>query len=361
MAKSRFSFNLRNLIPQFGRESCIGLSIGTASIKLVEIQKSRKGWSLLNFGIVPLPEDAIVNREIVNSVAVIEKIKSLTDRIKLRSKSVCTSISGNALIIKRMNLEVPNLRELQDQVFWEAEQYLPFDVSEVVLDYQVLSRAKDNKTDILMVAVKRSVLDSYMGCIEEAGLKPKIVDVDFFALQNIFEANYPVNAAEAVAIVDVGASAVKIVVVHNGIPVFTKDASIGGRNLTADIQQHMSLSFEDAETLKVGGKDGATPVEVSELTHAMAENIGSELSRTLEFYNASATSAPVSYILLAGGSAKIQGLSKIVEDLAGLPTQLINPFNAISYDPSIFTPEHANAISSVAAVPMGLALRAGAK
>jgi type IV pilus assembly protein PilM len=292
---------------------------------------------------------------------VVDSIKTLTGQLKLKSKGVCTAISGTSMIIKRMTLEVPNLRELQEQVFWEAEQYIPFDVSEVVMDYQMLSRSKDNKTDVLLVAVKRGVLDSYMSCIEDAGLKPKIVDVDFFALQNLFEANYPVNPAEAVAIVDIGAASMKLVIVTAGVPVFTKDSSIGGRNLTAEIQKHLSLTYADAETLKVGGHEGGLPQEVSDLIHVMNENLANEIKRALDFYNASSSGAPVSYVLLAGGSAKLQSLSKAVEDILQLPTQIINPFNAISYDPAVFTQEYVSAIAPIASVPIGLALRAGSR
>lgn len=345
-----------------GSQTCVGLSIGSSSIKLVELKKAGKVWKLLHFGIVQLPEDVIVNREIINQIAVVESIKTLTNQLKLKNKMVCTSLSGTSLIIKRMNLDVPNLRELQDQVFWEAEQYLPFDVSEVVMDYQLLSHSKDKKADVILVAVKRAVLDSYMLCIEDAGLKPKIVDVDFFALQNLFEMSYPNNPSEAVAIVDVGASALKIAIVHAGIPVFTKDTAIGGRNLTAEIQKHLNLSYTDAETLKVGGGPGGSmPQEVSDLMQVMSENFGVEIKRSLDFYNASSSGAPISYILIAGGSAKIPGISKMVEDVTGLPVQIMNPFNSVSYDPAVFTQDYLAAIAPIAAVPIGLALRAGEK
>lgn len=343
-----------------GSEAAIGLSLGSSSIKLVELKKSGKTWKLIHFGMVQLPDEVIVNREITNNIAVVESLKTLIHQLKLKSKSVCTALSGTSLIIKRMTLEVANAREIQDQVFWEAEQYLPFDVSEVVMDFQILSRAKDNKTDVLLVAVKRSVLDSYMSCISEAGLKAKVVDVDFFALQNLFEANYPVSPSEAVAIVDVGATSLKLVIVHGGIPVFTKDSSLGGRNATVEIQRQLNLSFVDAETLKVSGQQNAVPQEVSELLRMSAENIATDIKRSIDFYNASSNKAPVSYILLAGGGAKLSGLSKVVEDTVGLPTQMINPFNAISYDPEIFTPDYVAAIAPIAAIPLGLALRAGA-
>ncbi len=345
-----------------GSPTAVGLSIGSSSIKIVELKKTGKSWKLLHFGIVQLPEDVIVNREIVNPVAVTESIKTLVSQIKLKNKMVCTSLSGTSLIIKRMTLEIPNIKELQEQIFWEAEQYLPFDVSEVVMDYQVLSRSKDNKTDVILVAAKKVVLDSYIACIEDAGLKPKLVDVDFFALQNLYEANYPINPSEAVAIVDVGASAMKIVVVNGGIPVFTKDCSVGGANLTAEIQKNLGLSYVDAETLKLGGgPDGTIPQEVSDLMAVMCENFATEIKRALDFYNASSSGAPVAYVLLGGGSSKIPGLSKVVEDSIGLPTQIINPFNAISYDPAVFTQEYLSSIAPIAVVPIGLALRAGAK
>lgn len=352
---------LGGLFGALGGATHIGLSIGSSSIKLVELKKSGKTWKLLHFGIVQLPEDAVVNREIINGVAVSESIKTLISQLRLRSKTICTSLSGTSLIIKRMTLDVPKLKDLQEQVFWEAEQYIPFDISEVVMDFQILSRGKDNKTDVLLVAVKKSLLDSYMECIETTGLKPKIVDVDFFALQNLVEANYPLNPSEAVTIVDVGATSMKVVVVQEGVPVFTKDVALGGANLTAEIQRQLNLSFADAETLKVGGQTNGMPQEVSDLMHIMAENFAGEIKRSLDFYSASSSGAPVSYILLAGGSAKIPGLSKVVEDTTGLPTQLVNPFNAISYDPSVFTQEYVAAIAPIAAIPIGLALRAGAK
>jgi len=341
--------------------TAVGLSIGTSSIKLAELKRSGKAWQLLHFGMVYLPEDAVVDREIVNSIAVIDSLKNLVSQIKLKSKQVCTSLSGTSLIVKRMQLEVPNLKDLKDQIFWEAEQYIPFDISEVVMDYHVLSRAKGGKVDVLLVAVKKSILENYMSAVEEASLKPKVVDVDFFASQNAFEANYKPNPAEAVAVVDIGASSSKFVVIQGGIPVFTKDSSLGGKTLTQEIQKHLNLSFTDAETLKIGGAAGGMPQEVSELMNVMCENLAMEVKRTLDFYNASSSGAPVSYILLSGGSSRIPGLSRAVEEGVGVPTQMLNPFNSINYDPAVFSQEYIESIAAVASVPIGLALRAAEK
>jgi type IV pilus assembly protein PilM len=342
-----------------GGDTAVGLSIGSSSIKLVELKKSGKAWKLLHFGMVQLPEEAIVNREITNSIAVVDSLRNLISQMKLKSKNVCTSLSGTSLIIKRMQLEVPNLRDLQDQVFWEAEQYIPFDISEVVMDYHILNRSKDAKTDVLLVAAKKSMLDSYTSCISEVNLKPKIVDIDYFAAQNAFETNYQPNPSEAVVVLDVGAGSSKFVVVQGGIPVFTKDSSLGGKTLTQEIQKHLNLSFVDAETLKISGQNGGMPQEVSELMNVTAENLGTEVKRTLDFYNASSSGAPVSYILLTGGGSKIPGLSKIVEDSSGLPTQMLNPFNSITYDPAVFSQDYISSIAAVSAIPIGLAIRAG--
>ena len=349
-------------------ESAVGLSIGSTSVKIVELKRFKKGWKLIHFGMIQLPEDVIVNREIINNIAVSDSIKTLVQQLKLKSKNVCTSLSGTSLIIKRMTLDVQNKNELKEQIFWEAEQYLPFDVSEVVMDYHVLSDPKATKTDVLLVAVKTSVLDSYINTVEDSGLKAKVIDVDFFALQHLFEVSYPAHAAnqpgatESAALVDIGGSSLKISIVQSGVPVFTKDSSLGGKNLTAEIQKQLNLSYVDAETLKTGAASGAMPQEVGDLMHTMAENLATEIRRAIDFYNASSTGAPVASILLAGGCAKIPNLSRIIEEaLGGIPTMIMNPFNAISFDPTIFTQDYLSAIAPLAAIPLGLALRGGSK
>lgn len=353
-----FFQGLSGFFSTFGGSSFVGLSIGSSCIKIVEIAKYKKAYKLIHFGVLQLPEDVIVNREIVNQIALVESLKTLLSQMKLRSKMVCSSLSGTSLIIKRMSLEVQNMREIQDQVFWEAEQYLPFDVSEVVMDFDIVSKTKDNKVDLILVAVKKSVLESYMDCIVDAGLKVKVMDVDFFALQTIFEFTYPISPSEAAAIVDIGACSMKMVVSQNGVPVFTKDSSVGGKNLTVEIQKHLNLSYVDAEALKLGEQGGNFPQEVNDLMQVASEGFAAEIKRSIDFYNASSSSAPISYIVLAGGSAKIPGLAKAIEDLVKISTQLINPFNSIVYDTKVFSSEYLNAISALSAVPLGLALRA---
>lgn len=341
-----------------GGKDASGLSIGTSSIKVVELKKSGKSWSLVKFGLAPLADDTIINREIGNPVAVTDGLKNLLNETKISAKQVCTGIGGPSIMIKRMMVEVQNVKEIQDAVFWEAEQYLPFDPSEVSMDYHLISRGKDNKTDVIFVAAKLSVMDGYIQAIEGAGLKTKIVDTEFFALQNIFEANYAPSPQEAVALVDIGASSTKILVVHAGVPVYTKDSTLGGRMLTAEIQKNLNLSYADAEALKIGhSTGGATPQEVVDLMQASVENYAIEIKRTLDFYNASSSGAPITYCLLTGGGAKLPDLTQIVEERVGVPTQILNPFSKIQYDAKSYTPEMIQSVAPLIALPMGLAMR----
>ncbi len=340
-----------------GGGSPIGLNISSSNIKLCEIKKTGKQWKLIKFSIANIPEEAIVNREIVNPIILSDTIKNLSTQAKLSSKNICTALGGSSLIIKRMTVEVAKPSDIQDAVFREAEQYLPFDASEVSMDYHQLSRGKDGKTDVIFVAAKLSILDTYTQVIESGGLKAKILDSEFFSLQNVFEANYPQVPGQAVAIVDIGASSIKVMVLQEGIPIYTKEAALGGRNLTSEIQKQLNLSFADAEALKVGSTAGNLPQEISELMHTMCDTFGVEIKRALDFYSASSSGAPVASIFLTGGSTKIPEILKVVEEKCAIPVQFLNPFAQIGYDEKVFTPDYIQSIAPFVAVPLGLAIR----
>lgn len=341
----------------FSKPTQIGVAIGTSSVKIAEVQKTGKSYSLVHFGIAQLPEEAIINREIVNHMAVVDATRGLVRQLKIKGKSVVTSLSGSAVIVKRILIEQTSDKELDDAISWEAEQYVPFDINEVVLDYQVLNKnGPEGKMEVVLVACKRSVVESYQAVLKDAGLNATCVDVDAFALQNVFESNYPLDTP--CALVDIGASSLKLVVTAGGQPVFTRDSAVGGRTLTAEIQKHLNLNYQEAEILKIDGNaKGQVPQEVSDLINVMAENLAVEVKKSMDFYIASNTGLNVGYILLSGGTAKLPNLSKLVEDSVGLPTQLLNPFTTITYDSKVFTQDYISTISSLAAIPLGLAVR----
>lgn len=342
----------------FGGGSSIGVSIGSSSIKLIELSRSGKSYKLESWVMAELPEGAVEHREIVNSIAVVETLKTMLEQVKLKSKAVCTSISGNSMMVRRLQLEVPNPKEMQEEVFWEAEQYNPFGPNDVVMDYQVLSRGKDNLTDVMLIAAKRSVIDSYIATFADAGLQLKIIDADFFALENAFEANYNLPSGESAAVVDIGSTGTKIVIVQDGLPVFMKDVAMGGRNLSAEIQRQMGHSLADAEALKMGDPS-AVPQEVQDIMRLHNENLATEIKRAIDFYGASSGGAPVGAVYLSGGASVVPGLTSTIEEVVGRPSQLLNPFQGVSSDPSRFSEDFLRSIGPLAAIPIGLAIRAG--
>jgi type IV pilus assembly protein PilM len=336
----------------------IGLSIGASTVKLAELKKSKKnGWTLERYASVPLPQLASDQREILNPLAVTQAIQDVVGKSNANAREVCSALAGSGLIVKNLTLQITDMKELQDQVFWEAEQYIPFDISEVVIDFQITEKLRDGQVGVILIAVKKAFLEQYMSVIEEAKLVPKIMDAEFFALQNIFESNYPVSTTEATLLADIGALSTKIVICANGIPYFTKDSSFGGNVITAEIQRDLNLpSANDAEALKTSGN---LPHEVSEIVARLAMVLGSELKKAVDYYTASSLGPPITHILISGGGARAHQLTRVIEESTRVPTSFLNSFQSITADPKKFSEDFLSSISTEAAIPMGLAIRAG--
>lgn len=343
----------------FGKSSIVGLDLGSSSIKLVEADKKRSGWVIRSFTSVNLPEDSIVDGEIVNHSAVVEAIKNLIKESSVGAKGVCTSVSGSSVIIKHISIPKTTPKELDDQVFWEAEQYIPFDMKDINLDFEVLKLDNgEGKTEVLLVAAKKDFIEKRITTIKESGLNTEILDVDVFALANVFWENYELEDDSAVVLVDIGASLTKINIVDNKTTVFTRDVGIGGKNLTLDIQNKLGVSFQEAEVLKIDAcTTGQIPEEILPLVNAICENIALEIRRSLDFYAASPVQVPVGFVYLCGGSCRIPGLVNLLSEMLGLPVEYLNPFSKIACNGKQFSDEYVAAISSIAVVPLGLALR----
>lgn len=342
----------------FGSSNQIGVSIGSSSIKVAELKKSRNGYELTHFGMAPLPEGVIINREIMNPGLVVDVLRGLVSQLKIKGKDIVTSLSGAGVIIKRISLDPVPAKELEDALLWEAEQYIPFDINEVIFDYHVVNKSNaEGKMDVLLVAAKKQMVESYFAVLKEAGLQVKTCNVDVLAIQDVYERNYS-DSENTVALADIGAVSTKFSICQAGAPAFTRDSAVGGRDLTTEIQRHLNISFEEAEILKVDGSGhGQVPQEVNDLIRVACENIAAEIKRSIDFYVASHHGAPLSYLLLAGGGSRLPELGKIVEDAIGIPVQILNPFQSVGYDESIFTTDYLNNVSAIAAIPMGLALR----
>ena len=216
------------------KKQVIGLDVGTHSIKLVQLRNTGKEWELLNFGIMPLEPEAIVDGAIMDASSIVEAVRNLLEMEKITTRNVVTAVSGTSVIVKKIKLPFMTEEELSESIEWEAEQYIPFDISDVNIDFQILEggflpdERDSDQMDVLLVAVKREKIDDYTNLILEAGLNPVIVDVDAFAIENSYELNYGINEEEIVALVDLGAAVMDINILKGGITAFTRDISLGG-------------------------------------------------------------------------------------------------------------------------------------
>ncbi len=340
----------------------VGLDIGSSAVKAVELRSAGKGFKVTAFGVEPVPPDSIVDGAIVDGAAVSEAIKRLFENKAFKTKEVAASLSGNAVIVKKISLPVMTEQELSESIHWEAEQYIPFDIQDVNLDYQVLDpgTGADGKgtMDVLLVAAKKEKIADYTGVITQAGRTPVVVDVDAFALQNAYEMNYAPEAGTVVVLLNAGASAININILSGDQSLFTRDISMGGNAYTEALQKEIGLTFEHAEQAKRGlPVEGVTPDEVKPVLHAMTENVLLEIQKTFDFFKATAASDRIDRILLSGGASSVDGFAAAVGERFGAPVELLDPFKKIAFDAQKLGMSDVDHLVPTAAVAVGLALR----
>ena len=343
-------------------KSIVGLDIGSSAVKAVELQPSGKGFRVAAFGSEAVPPDAIVDGAIIDAGAVADAIRRMfASRKTFKSKEVCASLSGNAVIVKKITLPVMTEAELGESIFWEAEQYIPFDIQDVNLDYQILDAGTEGESrgsmEVLLVAAKKDKISDYTSVITQAGRTPVVVDVDAFALQNAFEINYGLEAGRTTVLLNAGASAININVLKGDQSVFTRDISMGGNAYTEAVQKELDLPFEAAELLKKGVPvDGATFEDAQPILHAVTENVLLEIQKTFDFYKATASSEQIDRIMLSGGASRVDQFHEMLQDRFNTPVEEFDPFRAVNWDTKKLgapTPD----MAATAAVAVGLALR----
>ena len=345
----------------------IGLDIGSTSVKMIQLKELRRRgqavYALQSFGMKPLPPEAIVDGALMNSTAIVQATQELVSELRIKQKEVAIGVSGHSVIIKKISMPRMTQEELEESIQWEAEQYIPFDVKDVNIDTQILNPEADDATgqmDVLLVAAKKDMINDYTTVVSEAGLIPAVVDVDAFAVQNMFSSNYDVPD-RTIVLINAGASVVNINILSGGITVFTRDVTIGGNQFTEEIQKQLNVSFEEAEALKTGGghseSEAVVPHEVERVMVTVAEQVAGEIQRSLDFYASTAADPHFSRVFLSGGTAKIPALFKTIESRVGVPVEIMNPFKAIEVDERRFDPAFITEVAPMAAVAVGLALR----
>jgi type IV pilus assembly protein PilM len=343
-------------------KAVVGLDIGSSAVKAVELKPSGKGFRVAAFGSEPVPPDSIVDGAIIDAGAVADAIRRVFEHNKsFKAKDVCASLSGNAVIVKKITLPVMTESELNESIHWEAEQYIPFDIQDVNLDYQILDpgTGPDSRgsMEVLLVAAKKEKIGDYTGVIAQAGRSAVIVDVDAFALQNSYDVNYGLEGGQVVVLLNAGASAININILQGDQSVFTRDISMGGNAYTEAVQKELDLPFESAEQLKKGiPVDGASFEEAQPVLRAVTENVLLEIQKTFDFFKATAASEQIDRIMLSGGASRVDGFRDMLHERFNAPVEEFDPFRAIAWDAKKLggeAVEHA----STAAVAVGLALR----
>jgi type IV pilus assembly protein PilM len=347
----------------FGKtKAIVGLDIGSSAVKAVELKPAGANFRVGAFGSEPVPLDSIVDGAIVDGTAVADAIRRLFEHCPFKSREVAASLSGNAVIVKKINLPVMTDAELAQSIYWEAEQYIPFDIQDVNLDYQILNPggagASNGTMEVLLVAAKKEKIADYTGVISQAGRVPLVVDVDAFALQNAFELNYGLEPGSVVVLLNAGASAININILSGDQSLFTRDISIGGNAYTEAVQKELGLPFDSAEKLKKGSPiDGVVFEEAAPVLHAMTENVLFEIQKTFDFFKATASSDRIDRVFLSGGASRVDGFARSLEERFGATVEPFDPFKKIDFDPAKLGILDAEDVVPTAAVAVGLALR----
>jgi type IV pilus assembly protein PilM len=365
-------------MPTPKKNQLVGLDIGSHSIKLVEIEDSKKGMVLKSFGAIGLPKDAIVEGSVKEMELVASAIKNLIKNLKVRNKNVATSISGFSVIVKKINIEKRKESELESSIHEEAEQYIPFDISDVNLDYEILTGKKEVKEteeggeeegegesetedtgmmDVMLVAAKKDIIDDYESLIHLAGLNPVVMDVDAFALQNAFEQSSE-EISGCYAIVSVGAEELGINAIKNGVSIFTRDSSYGGSQITEAIMSKFDVPYEEAEKIKLGGtKVDKEKGVLEEIFTSVVSGWVQEINRALDFLSTTYPDETIEKIFVSGGACRLPGFQKYLEMETNIPVEEFNPFTNLQINDKVIDPRYLNNMAPQAGVAVGLALR----
>ena len=342
------------------KKNVIGLDIGCSSIKLVELKEDKNGFKLQNLAISTLPPEAIVDGALMDSVTIIDAIRDAIAASKTKTKDVVTSVSGHSVIVKKISLPFMTEAELEESIQWEAERYIPFDINDVNIDFQIFGSTPENPEvmDVVLVAAKKDIINDHVSVIMESGLNPVIIDIDSFALENMLAINYEIEKEESIAVANVGASITNINIIRNNVSAFTRDIFKGGNQITEEIQRQLHVDHEEAENIKVGTKvDLTSQTIIQNVLKTASESLANEIGNSIEFFQSTTTYEKIAKLYLSGGGSKIKGFDIILQQQIGIPVEIVNPFKKIDYSGRNFDLEYLREIGPNMAVGVGLASR----
>lgn len=344
----------------FGKKDhLVGLDIGSRTIKAGEITETKKGYTLERFGMVDIEPGIIEDGSIKDPEPVADAIRQLYKTYNIKEHNVAISIGGYSVIVKKINVQTMSEEQLQETIHFEAEQYIPFDISDVNLDFQILGENEQNpnQMSVLLVAAKKEMIDDYINLTQLAGLNPCIIDVDAFALQNIFESSYDLEN-ENVALIDIGASKTSLNILKGATSVFMRDVSLGCGQINQKIISLIDCTPEEAEQLKFGEEsEKISPEDLSGIVSSVVADWCTEIRRALDFFYSTYPEDQIKKIVLSGGGGNIKEFRQLLAVETSAEVQTINPFESLHVDDDKFDLSYIERIAPQASICLGLALR----
>jgi type IV pilus assembly protein PilM len=339
-----------------GKKKSVGLDIGSGIIKLVVIDHSGSEPELVKVATTEVATDAIVEGEIMDPGIVAEAVRGLFSTAGVKQKAVVTAVGGRDVIVKKIQMDRMKEGDAREVIRWEAEQHVPFDMANVELDFQILDPDADGlQMNVLLVAAKRELVEGRVGLLKEAGLQAAVIDVDAFAIHNAFELNHPEAMQGVVGLVNIGHEVTNVNVLEDGVPVLTRDLSVGTRRFREDLQREKGLSAEASEQVVQGRTASA---DLAGYLEARGEEIAVGVERAAAFLaTASRSSGGLSHVFTSGGGARIPGLNEALADRLKVPVELASPLQRLKVKDSVFEAVSVDELAPLLMLAIGLALR----
>src|SRR5271165_465750 len=340
-------------------KNLVGVDIGASSIKVAQLRESRKKLQVVRWGWAPLPPQTIIDSHVMNSGAVIESLARIFHDGKIQQRDIAVGVYGQSVIVRNITVPMMTPAELDEQIHWEAEQHIPFDIKLMSIDYEVLRRRPEaGQMDLLLVAAKKDEINDYAAILREARLKPVVVDINAFTIQNIFEHQYGLSPEGSIALLNVGAAVSSLNIVSKGVSAFTREITNAGNAITEEIRKALSCSYDQAEAYKMGG--GPTqivPQEVTQIIGTACQGLAGEIQRSLDFYLATSGEQEIARIYVSGGSAYLAPLVQAIERRARVPVQLFDPMVNLAVDVKFVNEPLLRSMAAQMVVALGLSLR----
>lgn len=343
------------------QSALLGIDISTAAVKLLELSRTGARYKVESYSVAPLPQDAVIDKNITNVEVIGNAIRAAVKQSGTRAKQACVAVAGSSVMTKIISMPASlNEIEMEEQIMVEADQYIPYALDEVNLDFEVQGVSKNNPDmlDVLLAASRRENIEDRVSALAYAGLKAAIVDVEAFAMENAFTllADQLPEKVEnkTVAVADIGATMTSLNILHDGRTIYTREQGFGGRQLTEEIQRRYGLSYEEAGLAKKHGglPDNYIPDVLEPFKKAMLQQI----ARSLQFFVSSSANRGVDALILAGGCSSIPGLDKLVERDLGIPSYIANPFINMALSSRV-KPQSLSNDTPAMMIACGLALR----